>query len=512
MIQGILVEGLIRAVVEVGLDQFVGQKPDVTIDLTPVIEALDELNRQNRDIFGALSRPTQTAGEEMYERAVTAFTERWYDDALTDALKSIDLYPYSGKPWLVGGLAALALGKGDKGFELLRSAVKYSAHGQPEVGAVAAIVASQLALTVGGTKVARNLLEDANEHTGGRCPAVVGALWHQGAAAGDPLEKTLTRLWWDDHKPTTDYSRSLLEGLFRSATAAEPDYLTAGKPFLRYLDELADLASSNVAAFDAVSTRLNSFVNERAAKIDDAPVRKALRYTQCKPTLGFMDMTVAGVLAKCRSLPGAAKWPGDDVWKDPRAHPQPASVRDLFLYVQRASGQLLEALNELPAIAADPKRPAAERTAVNAALPFRNRWITALGAVRTAANVDVADRAAGAWERYLAARGDLGPQQVMHLKGLGDRLFAVVGGLDPARDLAGTRQLPSIPAVSIVCPGCKFRQDVPEGIKKINCSHCGKAIVFNRCPKTNKVFPVLLQWKAWTCPSCKRSHPIVKPR
>jgi tetratricopeptide (TPR) repeat protein len=141
MIEAILVEGLIHAVLDVGLDQALDQKPQATIDLTPITAALEELSRQNRDIFSAVSRPTQTAGEEMYERAATAFSQGWYNDALDDASKSIDLYPYSGKPRLVGGLAALALGKGDKGLELLRSAVKYSANGQPEVGAVAALVA-----------------------------------------------------------------------------------------------------------------------------------------------------------------------------------------------------------------------------------------------------------------------------------------------------------------------------------------------------------------------------------
>jgi hypothetical protein len=417
---------------EVGMDHMLDQKPQATIDLTPVTAALDELNRQSQDIFSAISRPTQTAGEEMCERAVTAFTEGWYDDALGDAFKSIDLYPYSGKPRLVGGLAALALGQGDKGLELLMSAVKYSANGQPEVGAVAAIVASHLALTVGGSKLAGSLLENADQLTGGRCPAVVGALWHHGDAAGNASAERLKQLWWDDHTPpSADYSRSLLEGILKSATAVEPEYLTAGEPFRRYLDEVAILARSNLAALDAVEAQLDSFAAKRKVNIDNSSVKKALSHTTLKPALGFWDTTVGKVLAKCKSIPGAAKWPGDDVWTSPNSL-HPSVVRDLFIYVQRACQQLLEALNQLPALTTEPSPLApADRTVVKAALPYRNRWITALGDVKAAADVDVAGRAVQARDMYLAARRDASPQPVLHLEGLGGGLFAVVGGLKP---------------------------------------------------------------------------------
>jgi hypothetical protein len=71
VIQGVVVEGLIHAVVEVGFDHLVDDKKQDTIDLAPVIAALDELNQHSRDIFVAISRPTQTAGEEMTDRNVT---------------------------------------------------------------------------------------------------------------------------------------------------------------------------------------------------------------------------------------------------------------------------------------------------------------------------------------------------------------------------------------------------------------------------------------------------------
>jgi len=506
MIQAILVEGLIHAVMDVGLDQLLDQKPQATIDLAPVTAALEELSRQNRDIFSAISRPTQTAGEEMYERAATAFSQGWYNDALGDASKSIDLYPYSGKPRLVGGLAALALGQGDQGLELLRSAVKYSANGQPEVGAVAAIVASHLAATVGGSNLARSLLEDADQIAAGRCPAIVGALWHHGDAARSSAEPRLKQLWWDDHKLPMGYSRSLFEEVLRYATAVEPDYLTAGEPFRRYLDEVAELAHSNLAAFDAVAAQLASFVTKRRASLTSLTVDKALgQILSSMPSLGFYA-TAGGLLANCKSLRGAAKWPGNDVWKNPNAALYPSAVRDLFVYAQRACDQLLGALNQFPALATGSSRLA---PTVKEALPYRNKWISALSAVRAAADVDVADRAVQAWDMYLEARRAPGPEPVLHLEGLGGGLFAAIGGLPSAlvpRQVPDTEQLSSGSMVPITCPGCHFLQQVPEGTKKTNCSQCGQEIVFRRCEQTNKTYPVLSKWTKWTHAGCKIKH------
>jgi tetratricopeptide (TPR) repeat protein len=510
MIQAILVEGLIHAVMDVGLDLALDQKPQATIDLTPVTAALEELSRQNRDIFSAVSRPTQTAGEEMYERAATAFSEGWYNDALGDAFKSIDLYPYSGKPRLVGGLAALALGKGDKGLELLRSAVKYSANGQPEVGAVAALVASHLALAVGGPNLARSLLEDADQIAAGRCPAIVGALWHHGDAARSSAEQRLKQLWWDDHKLPGGYSRSLFEEVLRTATAAEPDYLTAGEPFRRYLDEVAVLARSNLVAFDAVDAQLASFVTKRKASLTDSVVNEALSYVlSINPPLGFYA-NLGSVLAKCKSLRGAATWPGNDVWRSPNAGLYPSVVRVLFIYTRQACDQLLGALNQLPALATSSSRLAPDtRRAVKGALRHRNKWINALSAVRAAADVGVADQAVQAWDMFLGAGRAPGPEPVLHLEGLGGGLFTVIGGLPPAllpKQVPDTKQLSSVSMVSITCPGCHFPQRVLEGIKKTNCSQCGQEIVFRRCEKTNMTYPVLSKWKTWTHPGCKIKH------
>lgn len=508
----ILVEGLIHAVLDVGLDKALDQKPQATIDLTPVTAALEELSRQNRDIFSAISRPTQTAGEEMYERAATAFSQGWYNDALGDASKSIDLYPYSGKPRLVGGLAALALGKGDKGLELLRSAVKYSANGQPEVGAVAALVASHLALAVGGSNLARSLLEDADQIAAGRCPAIVGALWHHGDAASSSAEQRLKQLWWDDHKLPRGYSRSLFEEVLRSATAVEPDYLTAGEPFRRYLDEVAVLARGNLAAFDAVDAQLASFVAKRKASLFDLAVNDAVsHFLSLNPSLGFAT-NVGSVLAKCKSLPGAAKWPGNDVWRSPNAGLYPSVVRVLFVYTRQACDQLLRVLNQFPALATASGRLAPDdRRAVKAALRHRTKWIGALSAVRAAADVDVADQAVQAWDMFLGARRDPGPEPVLHLEGLGGGLFTVIGGLPPAllpRQVPDTKQLSSVSMVSITCPGCQLPQQVPEGAKNTNCPQCGQEIVWRRCAQTNTTYPVLSKWTKWTHPGCKIRHPM----
>jgi hypothetical protein len=520
VIQGVVVEGLIHAVVEVGFDHLIDDKKQDTIDLAPVIAALNELNQHSRDIFVAISRPTQTAGEEMTDRSVTAFTEGWYDDALGDAQKSIDLYPYSSKPRLVGGLAALALGQGEKGLQLLISAVKYAANGQPEVGAIAAIVASHLSQTVGGSNLARNLLEDADKLTAQRCPAIVGGLWRQQGANSTHAEQ-LKQLWWDDQNLTTkNYSRSLFTDVVKAAKTPGPEYLTAGDPFRHYLDEVIEVAESNLTAFDALTAQVNSFVAKRKVNIDVSAVKKALSHTTLKPAFGFWAMTTMDVLGKFRTAAegpsGAAKWPGDNTWKNPSAT-NPSAVRDLFLYAQQACSLLLAALDELPELAGGgSKLTAADRAVVNSALPSRSRWINAITAVRAEASVAVADQAVQAWERYQAIRRSPSSQPVTHLQGLGVSLFAVVGGLDPAdfRDLAiapALQQLTQGSLVTITCPGCKAKLQVASSTRITTCTQCRKKIVFNRCLSTNKNFPVLAEWKTWTHPGCKQTHRVIQP-
>jgi hypothetical protein len=520
MIQGVVVEGLIHAVVEVGFDTLMDDKKHDTIDLTPVIAALDELNQHSRDIFVAISRPTQTAAEEMTDRSVTAFTEGWYDDALGDAQKSIELYPYSSKPRLVGGLAAIALGQGEKGLQLLISAVKYATNGQPQVGAIAAIVASHLSQTVGGSNLARKLLEDADKLTAQRCPAIVGALWRQQGANSTHAEQ-LKQLWWDDQNLTTKtYSRSLFADVVKAAKAPGPEYLTAGDPFRHYLDEVIEVAESNLTAFDVLTAQVSSFVAKRKVNIDVSAVKKALSHTTLKPALGFWDMTTMDVLGKCRKavegLSGAAKWPGDSTWKNPSAT-NPSAVRDLFLYAQGVCSLLLAALDELPELAgAGSKLTAADRAIVNSALPSRSRWINAITAVRAEANVAVADQAVQAWERYQAIRRSPSSQPVTHLQGLGVSLFAVVGGLDPAnfRDLVTAPALQQVTQgslVTITCPGCKTKLQVASSTKITTCTRCRKKIVFNRCLSTNKNLPVLAEWKTWTHPGCKQTHKVIQP-
>jgi hypothetical protein len=522
MFQTILVEGLIKAVMDVGLDRALDQKSQGAIDLTPLTTALDELTRQSRDVFSAISHPTQTAGEEMCQRAVTAFAEGWYDDALGDALKSIDLYPYSGEPRLIGGLAALALGRSDKGLELLMSAVKYSANGQPEVGAIAALVASDLAIRVGGFNLAASLLETADEITGGRCPAIVGALWRHGGAVSSSAENRLKQLWWDDRKPpATDYPRSVLEEILQASTAVEPEYLTAGEPFRLYLDDVADLARGNLAAFDDLVVQVRLFRSIRDDHMNArygayASVRRAVNKALPKPVLSY-ESTVLGVLERCKSLPGAAKWPGD-VWKDPYLGPRsydfyPYGHRDLLIYGRWACEQLLEALNQVPALLATALAPA-DLKAIEAALHSRGSWFTVLSQVRAAADVDVADRAVRAWERYLAVRRDSSPQPVLHLESLGGVLFAAVGGLKPSavlgpREALDASQAPSRPMVSFTCPGCKFRQQIAPGTKDTTCTHCGKKIRWDRCRQTHKTLPILREWTKWSHPGCRKNHHLL---
>jgi hypothetical protein len=200
------------------------------------------------------------------------------------------------------------------------------------------------------------------------------------------------------------------------------------------------------------------------------------------------------------------------MWRNPSA-PYPLAVKDLFTYVRRACEQLLEALDQLPMIAADTSRTSADRTAANTALRHRDRWITALREMHAAADLDVAERAVQAWDLFLAARPDPNPQPILHLEGFNSRLFAVVGAVNVPASLGpsktrDTRQVSSESLAPFTCPACKFFQRVPIGTTKSNCRRCGKEIVWRRCEQTGQTVAVLPEWTAWIHKGCNIQHPM----
>ncbi|HET7802412.1 MAG TPA: hypothetical protein VFL38_18455 [Humibacillus xanthopallidus] len=170
-----------------------GQSPP-QVDLTPVVEALTELTGQGSQLIDLLSRPTETAGNELNQRAATALAHGWYDDALRDAELSIQQYPYRASAHLTGACAAIRLGRGEQSMQMLADSVKYSSNGEPEVGAVAALAAARLTAAVGAPQCAVPLLEMADRNTGSRCPEVVSALAQ--LAPDARYDDTLLTMWW----------------------------------------------------------------------------------------------------------------------------------------------------------------------------------------------------------------------------------------------------------------------------------------------------------------------------
>ncbi|GAB3282524.1 hypothetical protein [Kineosporia babensis] len=413
-------EEVLGFVVDRGLDRVFSPGPEAgALDLAPVLAALEALKSQGDDMFAAISRPSQTAGEEMADRAVTAYSASWFDDSLRDAQESIQLYPYNSRPRFVGGLAALALGRGDAGLELLVSAVKYSRNGQPEIGAVSALVAAHVTQAVGGRKLAQSLLQEADEVTGGRCPAVVGTLWRHGVAA---TEERLKELWWHEHAPAPlEYKLETFDRLLAATTSLEPGYLTAGEPFRAYLRDLERTIIAAKSTFEELNVRLGEFGKRRRVGIDVSSVKKALLHTSLGLKIGFWDSSVSDVLSKCQSLPDGATWPGALIWGT-LTPTSPGEATQLFHYVDATCRRLLGALDEVRTMAIGEK-PSTQLPLMINAQPHLDLWSTALTAVVEVADPGVARQAARAWRLLLAEQPVTAAAPVLHLDGVSSGLF-----------------------------------------------------------------------------------------
>jgi hypothetical protein len=171
------------------------------VDLGPVLESLSQILAQGSQVLEVLQRPTETAGSELCQRAATALAHDWFDDALRDAIASVAVFPYRATPYLIGALAAIRLGDPGQGIKLLVSCVKYSANGEPDVGAVAALVGAGIARATQLPELSIKLLGAADQITKGSCAPVVAAL---ASLARDPSRvDRLLSLWWADEGVTT---------------------------------------------------------------------------------------------------------------------------------------------------------------------------------------------------------------------------------------------------------------------------------------------------------------------
>ena len=505
-----LIEGIVQCVLDEGLDKLGLARSDATIDLAPVTAAIEELGRHSREMIDVLSHPSQTAGAEACEMAVTALSQGWHDDALRDARRSIDSYPYSATPHLVAGLASVALHRGDDGLHHLLAAVKYSANGQPEIGATAAIVASRLSQAVGGEMLAQRLLADADHITAGRCAAVVAM---RSAALSPPTHEVhdrLKQLWWDDHPPADGYSPQTFSAL-EASTRTRGDYELAGPWFGTYLHNVAELAQDNLAAIDSVATRLVTMRSARQVNVDYTPVKRALRYTSLAPQFGFWDKTVGDLVAKARGLPGAHAWPRDDAWKL-RADLPPAALREVFDYTRTACSQLGELLGELSKIATDPAVDEAARSAATAAMLMQQHVLHAVKELARTAESDVVDQANRAWKRYLAVRRTPSGIPVMHLDVLGAVLGSAaphrIQGDQPSSDHAALSAAADPAGIEATCPGCGNHQAVASVHAEFRCVLCGSDVVVRTCAELGSAVRVLRHWGSWSHQGCPITHPI----
>lgn len=243
----LLVSGIVNYLVTGGAGDVLdliddgGQSPP-QVDLTPVVEALSELTGQGSQLIDLLSRPTETAGNELNQRAATALAHGWYDDALRDAQLSIEQYPYRASAHLTGACAAIRLGHGEQSMQMLADSVKYSSNGEPEVGAVAALAAARLTAAVGAPQCAVPLLEMADRNTGSRCPEVVSALAQ--LAPDARYDDILVSMWWTVAGTAT---WEISSPLSHPVVTAFPDldlspYRSGGKRFRRRATAIREAA------------------------------------------------------------------------------------------------------------------------------------------------------------------------------------------------------------------------------------------------------------------------------
>lgn len=505
-----LIEGIVQCVLDEGLDKLGLARSDATIDLAPVTAAIEELGRHSREIIDVLSHPSQTAGAEACEMAVTALSQGWHDDALRDAQRSIDSYPYNATPHLVAGLASIALHRGKDGLRHLLAAVKYSANGQPAIGATAAIVASRLTQAVGGELLAQRLLADADRVTGGRCAAVVAMRSASLSPPTHEVHNRLKQLWWDDHPPADGYSSQTFSALEASART-QGEYALAGPWFGTYLHNVAELARDNLAAIDSVAACLVMMRSARQVNVDYSPVKRALRYTSLSPQFGFWDKTVGDLVVKARGLAGAQPWPRDDAWKL-RADLPPAALQEVFDYTRTACAQICELLGELPQLATDASADEAARSAAAGALMMQQHVLHAVKELERTAESDVVDQAGRAWKHYLAVRLTPSGTPVMHLEVLGAVLGSAVRRRipdDPDFSDHAALSTAADPAVfEATCPGCGNHQAVAGVQAEFRCVLCGGDVVVRTCAELGSEVRVLRHWGSWSHPGCLMTHPI----
>ena len=136
-------------------------------------------------IADTAANPTFAAGDEMCRRAATALEHGWHEDAVADARRSVEAYPYRGAPHLLEAVALLHLGRTVEAFESLKACIRYGAAAEPQHAATASLLAANLAFGAGQPDQAHELLSAGFTATDRRCPALLIALINDHVLAPD---------------------------------------------------------------------------------------------------------------------------------------------------------------------------------------------------------------------------------------------------------------------------------------------------------------------------------------
>jgi hypothetical protein len=142
-------------------------------DLTALTEAVRELNQTMDSVLRRLENPTQTAGDELTRRAALALRNEWYQDASSDATRSIEAYPYTPVPYLISALASIGQGDLGEAVNLLRRGIPYAKVESCGHAVVMALLGSRLGTLGGSSEISADFIREGNKVTDYCSPALV---------------------------------------------------------------------------------------------------------------------------------------------------------------------------------------------------------------------------------------------------------------------------------------------------------------------------------------------------
>ncbi|MET0828482.1 MAG: hypothetical protein ABWY26_03090 [Microbacterium sp.] len=129
------------------------------LDVAPLAESLNLIHGTSQEILDVLRHPTRTAADELLDRAQHAYTNAWYEEALGDADRSINAYPYQAAAHLLKALAAFALGRSDEAVAGLLGAVRYGVDAELPIATTATLLLADFTDAGESTQSAISLLE-----------------------------------------------------------------------------------------------------------------------------------------------------------------------------------------------------------------------------------------------------------------------------------------------------------------------------------------------------------------